>query len=60
MKINLDEDNSLEVKSDLNNKLNLIFKSKQDTKTTILAAKLDAQQMDKLIAQLISLKAKVK
>lgn len=60
MKIIIDDTSYLEVKLDLNNSINLIIKNKQGNKTTVLSAKLDSAQLDKLLSQLISIKAKVK
>lgn len=61
MKLEIDRDSYIEVKADYNQKLNLIFKTKKDEKTTlILTAKLDAEQLDELITYLVSSKLKVK
>lgn len=61
MKIKLEDDSYIEVKTDEDQKLNLIFKTKKDEKTTlILNAKLNADQLNKLVAGLVSQKIKVK
>lgn len=60
MKLEIDQNSHIEVKADHDNKLNLIFRTKKDSKTTIvLTAKLDSEQLDELITYLVSLKTKV-
>jgi len=60
LKIIVDKNSYIEIKADKNKKLNLIFKTKKDSKTTVvLTAKLNAEQLDQLIAKLVSLKTKV-
>lgn len=60
MKLEIDQNSYIEVKTDHDNKLNLIFKTKKDSKTTIvLTAKLDADQLDELITYLVSSKPRV-
>jgi len=60
MKLEIDQNSYIEVKTDHDNKLNLIFKTKKDSKTTIvLTAKLDAEQLDELITYLVSSKPRV-
>jgi hypothetical protein len=60
MKLEIDQNSYIEVKTDHDKKLNLIFKTKKDSKTTIvLTAKLDADQLDELITYLVSSKIRV-
>lgn len=60
MKIEVDENSFIEIKIDEGKKLNLIFKTKKDSKTTlVLTAKLNSEQLDDLITYLVSSKLKV-
>ena len=60
MKVQLDGDDYIEVDADIDKKLNLVFKTKKDSKTTlIISAKLNGIQLNQLIAALVSQKLKV-
>lgn len=61
MKIELDKDNIIETKLTPDQKVNIIFKTKKDNKTTVvLTASLSASQVEQLVAGLVSLKVKAK
>lgn len=60
MKLQIDQNSYIEIKTDKDHKLNLIFKVKKDSKTTIvMTAKLNSEQLDDLIAYLVTSKTKV-
>lgn len=59
MKIELDKDSYLEAKLDNEKKVSLVFKTKKDATTSIvISAKLEIEQVEELIASLVSLKVR--
>lgn len=58
MKLKLDDKSYIEIKEDkIKNKARISIKTKQDKKSVILTAELEEDQVVKLIAELISIKA---
>lgn len=58
MKLKLDDKSYIEIKEDKSkNKARISIKTKQDKKSVILTAELEEDQVVKLIAELISIKA---
>jgi hypothetical protein len=58
MKLKLDDKSYIEIKEDkLKNKARISIKTKSDKKSIIVTAELEEEQVVKLIAELISIKA---
>lgn len=60
MKIKLDENNEILVSIDKDKKLMLSFKTKKDKSHILISAKLNKEQLDDLVTNIVSLKLKVK